>query len=260
MGKITSQEITNYIEQLIPDFHKRRLDSLRKLKLQKVLKRKNPYLFKAKNVTSAPELVLSILEAHLSSQEETLFGDILEDLAVFVCKKVYGGMKIGARGRDLQFERDGVVYLISIKSGPNWGNSSQIKKMLEEFRAAKRVLSQNNRYKQIEMVNGCCYGRSIKEDRGEYLKICGQKFWYLISGIDTLYTDIIEPFAHKAKERNDEFAVEYGKVRTVFTKEFTYQFCGEDGAIIWERLVKFNSSNNSEDWKLPRVPKVKPKA
>jgi hypothetical protein len=255
MAKITEKEITKYVEALIPDFHKRRLESLKSLKLRNILKRKNPYLFKAKNVTSAPELVLGILEAHLSSQEETLFGDILEQLAVFVCEKVYGGMKIGAIGRDLQFEKNNVVYLISIKSGPNWGNSSQIDKMLDKFRSAKRVLSQNNKRKQIEMVNGCCYGRSTKEDKGEYLKICGQKFWSLISGIDTLYTDIIEPFAHKAKERNDEFQVEYGKVRTVFTKEFIYQFCKEDGTMLWQRLVKFNSSSNPDDWKLPRVPK-----
>src|ERR1043166_5656486 len=74
MKKVSAEEICSYIETHIPSFHKRRLESLAGLELHKVLKRKNPYLFKAKNITSAAELVKGILDAHLSSQEETIFG------------------------------------------------------------------------------------------------------------------------------------------------------------------------------------------
>ena len=31
-------------------------------------------------------------------------------------------------GIDLEFDKDGVRYIVTIKSGPNWGNSSQIGK------------------------------------------------------------------------------------------------------------------------------------
>ena len=65
-------KIARYIEDNIPAFHHRRLESLGGLKLKNVLKRKNPYLFKAKNVNTAGELVKGILDAHLSSQEETM--------------------------------------------------------------------------------------------------------------------------------------------------------------------------------------------
>ena len=64
MKKVSPDEICGYIEAHIPSFHKRRLESLAGLELQKVLKRKNPYLFKAKNITSAAELVKGILDAH----------------------------------------------------------------------------------------------------------------------------------------------------------------------------------------------------
>src|SRR5574337_848915 len=84
MGNITEKEITTYIEKNIESFHRRRLESLGKLKLKEVLKRKNPYLFKAKNITIAGELVKGLLDAHLSSQEEGIFGDFLEGLAVFI--------------------------------------------------------------------------------------------------------------------------------------------------------------------------------
>lgn len=241
MPNITVQEITDYIEKNIPDFHQKRLDSLATLKLKKVLKRKNPYLFKAKFVTNASELVRFFLDAHLSSQEETIFGAFLEGLAVFICGKVYGGKKSSAEGIDLEFERDGIYYIVSIKSGPNWGNSSQVKKMKDNFSKAKRILGTNAKTQNVVAVNGCCYGRLGKEDKGEYVKKCGQSFWSFISGDATLFTTIIEPLGHRAKERNEAFQVEYGKVNNRFTAEFIKDFCLADGAIDWNKLVILNS-------------------
>jgi len=108
MPSVTVQEITKFIEEHIPEFHGKRLASLSSLKLQKVLRRKNPYLYKAKFVNSAPELVKAILDAHLSSQEEAIFGGFLEGLAIFVCERVFSGKKSSAEGIDLEFEAKGI--------------------------------------------------------------------------------------------------------------------------------------------------------
>src|SRR6266567_8013717 len=91
MAKITEREIVEYIEQHIESFHARRLESLTKLKLRNVITRKNPYLFRAKNIVSGPDLVCSFLDAYLSSQEEGIFGTFLEGLARFICERVYRG-------------------------------------------------------------------------------------------------------------------------------------------------------------------------
>ena len=241
MAKVTVREITKFIEDHIPAFHQKRLESLSCLKLKKVLRRKNPYLYKAKFVTSAPELVKVLLDAHLSSQEEAIFGGFLEGLAIFICQRVYSGTKSSAEGIDLEFERNGIRYIVSIKSGPNWGNSSQIKKMRQNFQQAKRILRTNASAQNIVAVNGCCYGQGNIEDKGDYLKKCGQSFWSFISGDNQLYTAIIEPLGHKAKERNEAFQVEYGKVINRFTAEFIQSFCQPDGTILWNELVQFNS-------------------
>ena len=143
MKPITQHEIVEYVEFNIPQFHQNRLEKLETLKLESVLKRKNPYLFKAKNITTAGDLVKNILDAFLSSSEEGLFGGFLEDLAIFVCNQVFGGRKSSAEGIDLEFERDQTKYIVSIKSGPNWGNSSQIRKMRDNFSKAKRILGTN---------------------------------------------------------------------------------------------------------------------
>ncbi len=235
-------KIAAYIEQKIPEFHKRRLESLTGLDLDKVLMRKNPYLFKAKNINTASGLVKAILDAHLSSQEETIFGAFLENVAIHACSIALGGIKSGIEGIDLEFSQDGTRFIISIKSGPNWGNSSQIKKMKDNFRKAKIVLRQNGTIKNVVAVNGCCYGRDNSPDKGDYFKYCGEKFWTLISGDATLYLDLIEPLGHRAKQRNDEFDVEYGKANTRFTKVFIEEYCLMDGSIDWDKIVRLNSA------------------
>ena len=94
----------------------------------------------------------------------------------------------------------------------------------------------------VVAVNGCCYGKDRKPDKGEYYKYCGQKFWEFISGNDNLFTDIIEPLGHQAKEKNEQFIKEYEKVINKFTLEFITTFCDADGNILWEEIVKFNSA------------------
>ncbi|MFH1226730.1 MAG: PmeII family type II restriction endonuclease [Planctomycetota bacterium] len=242
MKSITTNEVQNYVENNIGEFHKRRLQNLSTLKLSRVLTRKNPYMFKAKNILTAQDLVKTLLDAHLSSQEETIFGEFLEGLAIFICSKVYDGKKSSAEGVDLEFDKTNTKYIVSIKSGPNWGNSQQIKKMVDNFKKAKRILGSNSARKKIVAVNGCCYGRDNQSDKGDYLKLCGQKFWKFISGNADLYIQIIEPLGHKAKEKNEEFLEAYSKLINTFTFEFGKNFC-TDGRINWTALVKFNSAS-----------------
>jgi hypothetical protein len=235
-----NDDVFIFVAEHIGGFHERRADSLQGLKLTQVLKRKNPYLFKAKNINDAHDLIKLILDAHLSSQEETIFGEFLEALAIFVCREVFGGRKSSAEGIDLEFTRDDILYIVSVKSGPNWGNSSQIKRMVENFKQAKRILRTGNKEANVQAVNGCCYGQENQPDKGDYLKLCGQEFWEFISGNDRLFVDIIEPLGNKAKERNEEFFVEYSRILNLFTQEFMDNFC-EDGRIDWDKLVRFNS-------------------
>jgi len=240
MKPLNLNDVVAFVEQNIASFHQRRIASLQALQLNQILKRKNPYLFKAKNIHTASDLVKSLLDAHLSSQEETIFGDFLESLAIFVCAKVFDGKKSAAEGIDLEFERDGKWYIVSIKSGPNWGNSSQIKRMIDNFKKAQRILRTSGNSMPIVAVNRCCYGKESQPDKGDYLKLCGQDFWELISGNDQLYIEIIEPLGHQAKQHNESFQKEYARLINLFTQDFLQEFC-INGHIDWHKLVQFNS-------------------
>jgi hypothetical protein len=246
MPPVNMAKVVHYVEEHIGTFHQKKLQRVEELKLTKILKRKNPYLFKAKNIHTAQDLVKSLVDAYLSSQEETIFGDFLEGLVIFINAMVYGGKKSSSEGIDLEFDKDGVRYIISIKSGPNWGNSSQINRMRENFKRATRVLRTNNSQLNVIAVNGCCYGRNRESNKGDYFKYCGQEFWKFISGNENLYTEIIKPLGQKAKERNDEFIEAYSRLINKFTLEFGQNFC-HDGKIDWDALVRFNSSANNNN-------------
>lgn len=240
MKKFNLQEIYEYIEKHISIFHKRRLNYVQnEVDLFKILKQKNPYLFRAKNVLTAQDLIKGFLDAFLQSQEETLFGDFIEGLAIFVCDKVYGAKKSELTGIDLEFEKDEVIYVVEIKAGWNWGNSSQIRQLKINFKTAKKLLHVKTG-KKVIAVNGCCFGKDNRPDKGDYFKLCGQRFWELISGNEKLYIDIIEPIGHKAKEKNEEFAENYAQIINKLTLEFSQKFC-DDGVINWGKLVEYNS-------------------
>jgi len=241
MNELNINDVTQYVENNIAIFHEKRLKSLDKLKLSDVLKRKNPYLFKAKNTETSEQIVRGIVDAHISSNEETIFGDWLEGLAIFVNQKVYGGWKSGIQNIDLEFDKEGIRYIVTIKSGKNWGNSSQVAKLITDFKTAKKTLRTSNSQMIIVAVNGCCYGIDNNPDKGDYFKYCGQEFWTFISGNENLYLEIIEPLGNRSHERNDEFQQSYNQIINKFTKEFANEFCDSKGDIDWKKLVKFNS-------------------
>lgn len=245
MKKLELKEVTKYVEDNIGEFHRKKIEKLNNLKLKAVLKKKNPYLFRAKNILTAQELIEAIVGAFISSSEEGIFGDWIEGLAIFVNEKVYNGRKSGIPGVDLEFDNDNIRYIVSIKSGPNWGNDSQIKKMIDNFNSARKVLRTSGSKINIMAINGCCYGKTTPRNnykpKGDYHKYCGQVFWNFISGNKELYKEIVEPLGYLAQEKNEEFIKSYSQKINLFTKELANDFFKVNGEIDWNKLVEFNS-------------------
>lgn len=144
---------------------------------------------------------------------------------------------------DLEFINNGIHYVVSVKSGPNWGNSSQQDKLEQDLKNAVARLRQANRTANVQSVLGICYGKTRTSHLRGYMKVVGQNFWYLISGNNGLYTEMVEPVGYKAKEHNETFQNQRGRVTNLFTKAFIDEFCDPSGAIDWVKLVKFNSGN-----------------
>jgi hypothetical protein len=247
MNQLNLDEVRQYVSENIVTFHGRRNKVVSRLKLSTLIK-KNPYLFRAKNIVKASELVEGTLSAFLSSSEEKMFGDFLEDLAIFIAEKTTGGHKSGANGVDLEFTEDSWHYFVSIKSGPNWGNSSQHKRLGEDLVSAVNIYKQGRRA-QVDSVLGICYGKTktARNKKYGYLKLVGQNFWTFVSGNKDLYTEIIEPLGFEAKKHNDDYIEALGAATNRLEELFIKKYCNENKSINWSKLVQANSGNYDLD-------------
>lgn len=230
-------DLEEIVQRHVRTFNDARLTKVRGLRVSTLLRRKNPYLFIARNTATPEALAELLVSATLSSSEETIFGQTLENIAIDICAEVYGGQKSAARGIDLEFNRDGSRYIVSIKSGPSWGNSSQIAKMKQDFSDAKRVIRQGNRSIAVEAINGCCYGNT-RRDYGDYEKLCGSAFWELISGESELYQQLVVPFAELAQ---NGFAAEIESATKEIAKELLRDWSTEEGRMDWMKVVAHNA-------------------
>ena len=256
MPKLDQNELQSFIsKEVIAPFYSVRIGKLKELSFNGLMKRKNPYLFKAKNIQTAEELIRYVLDAFLSSQEETIFGDLMEGLAIFVCKKTFDGHKaeqIKFKSIDLIFDKDSKKYIVGIKSGPNWGNSDQIGRMKTNFKAARKILRKEGEKLKIIAINGCIYGKDNKphkvnkKDKDKsYLKYCGQEFWELLSGDRDFYQKIIVPIDKEAKKRDESFKnIYYAKINEL-TQDFSEKYLTKEGIINWEKLIDFVSKKSS---------------
>lgn len=245
MRPLDMDAVRQYVNDNIGGFHDGLIGKLEGLKFNDLLRRKNPYLFRAKNVLSSHELVEGFLNASLSSSEEERFGQFLEGLAIFVSEQTCDGRKSASPGVDLEFSDRGVQYLVSIKSGPNWGNNSQHERLAQNLNSAVRRIRQNDRNANVRTVLGCCYGRhkTVDQTSHGWMRVVGQSFWHFISESEELYRDIVEPIGNQAEKRNQEFREARIGLVNKLASEVTSRFGDDRGLIDWRKLIEFNSGN-----------------
>lgn len=246
MKPISKREINSYVKSNIVHYHRKRIEYIDNIDLLKLIKCKNIALYKANGCNTSEQIVRKFVDAHLSSKEETIFGQWLESFAIFVNGKVYGGRKSNLCGIDLEFTNKNTKYFVSIKSGPKWANRDSGKQMLTNFEEAKSSFESKNKKIKVVCVNGCCYGKDDKPEKkdGKWIKLCGQRFWHFISGDNNFYTEFISPLSHTSKEKNNKFEEGYCRMINKFTKEFSNKYCDIYGEINWNKIMEINSGAN----------------
>jgi len=243
MTAIDRDALQQFLSNQVAVFQQKRIEKLESIRLHPLLRRKNPYMFRAIGIETASDLAVSLIDAVMSSSEETLFGSFLEELALFVAQQTSHGYKSSARGMDIEFDREDVRYLIAIKSGPNWGNSSQYQALERNFLTAKTRLMQSSHVSHVQPVLGMCYGNRSFSDTGIYWKLTGQSFWHFLSQDEDFYLDVVEPIGDSARRQKVMFGQRKQVVYENFTTQLQTEFCDPDGLINWEALITFASSN-----------------
>jgi hypothetical protein len=238
---MNTDELEALIKQQLHVFYTHRIKRIRELKLREVLKKKNPYLFRATGVAKYSEIVEDIVKAFLSSSDETMFGrDFFEPIA----KMATFGIKAPSSGIDIAIETETRYTAISMKSGTQWGNRDQLAQQDENFRSIERRLYETQ--KQFDPVVGHGYGRKNGLAKNKhYRDSSGQTFWTEITGDSDFYLKLIRLMKNEPAIHREEYKLAFDISLNRFNGEFYNEFCfhGEDnnGVIDWEKLTKLSS-------------------
>lgn len=237
------QSVVEAISKALEFFYGSLIEKIDGLDIRKVMKRKNPYLYRAKAMESAAEIVESVLSAFVTSSEETIFGNcFFEPIAIAVS----GGNKALAEGIDLmvQNNEENVIYAVAVKSGPSVFNADSKKRQEQNFLAAAKLAQQAKA--RYEAYIGYCYGKKKESGRGKpkmYRELAGKQFWAELTGDENFYIKIISYMAKMPEQYVASYKDSYNKAANRLIREFSNNFCKNDGAIDWKKLVEFNSGD-----------------
>lgn len=229
--------IEKHVHTCLDDFYARRIAKLSTLKLNDALRRKNPYLFRAIGTESAAELVGHLLGAYMSSSDEGIFGDaFFEPLA----RLVSGAEPAVGAGVDIVLQDQTTYRAIAVKSGTSVFNAQSRKRQTQEFNSLRGRLQKLQ--KQFDAIVGYCYGRKIsRQNDNMFRELAGQAFWKELTGDSDFYLKIVTAMRNKPAEHKITFQEEWAKAVNRFTRDFINEYCSENGAINWDKLVKYNS-------------------
>lgn len=233
------EAVVQAIATALDAFYSSLISKVNALNVKQVMKRKNPYLFRAKSMNGAAQIVDVIMAAFVSSSEETIFGNVFFEPIATVAAQ---GQKALAEGVDIMVERDNTIYAIAVKSGTSVFNADSRKKQEQNFMAASKLAQQAK--KRFVPIVGYGYGKkkpSAKALPKFYQELAGQDFWTELTGDDQFYIKLIRLMDKLPEKYVEDFDTAYQRAANRLVKEFTIEFCLEDGTIDWEKLVKFNS-------------------
>lgn len=233
------------IAQGIESFYQSLISKIDEIKINDIVKSKNPYLYRTKAMQTSAEIIESILQAFVSSSEETIFGNcFFEPIAIAASK----GTKSAVTGVDVEVNDSDsdTKYLIAVKSGTSIFNADSAKKQADNFAAAKRTLKTSGGKTHFEAIVGYAYGTKRDSGRGKakiYEEVAGEEFWEAITGDSKFYTKIISYMGTLPEQYIEAYKESYARASNRLVRDFSIEFCNADGTINWEKLVDSNSGS-----------------
>lgn len=237
------EEVKHAIAQALETFYDSLIKKIDGLDISTIMKSKNPYLYRSKAMQNASEIIDSVLQAFVSSSEETIFGNcFFEPIAIVACngdKSVTEGIDIDKRDAD-----SNTIFVIAVKSGTSVFNADSKKKQEDNFNKAKKLATQAKM--AYEPIVGYAYGQKQESGRGKakiYQEVAGEDFWTMLTGDKDFYKKIISFMGHLPEQYVDEFKQSYDNASNRLVRDFSNLFCKDDGSIDWEKLIEYNSSS-----------------
>lgn len=237
------EEVRRSIAQALESFYGSLIKKIDAIDISTIMKSKNPYLYRSKAMQNAAEIVDSVLQAFVSSSEETIFGNcFFEPIAIAASN----GTKSVAEGIDLEVRDtdNNRLFVVAVKSGTSVFNADSKKKQEDNFNKAKKLATQGKM--AYEPIVGYAYGQKQESGRGKakiYQEVAGEDFWTMLTGDKDFYKKIISFMGQLPEQYVDQFKKSYANASNRLVRDFSNMFCKVDGSIDWEKLVEYNSSS-----------------
>ena len=242
---ITKSALNRKVAELLAVLYERRFAQLSTLTLTKLLN-KNPYLYRAVGIQRPDDLLDGLLDARISSSDETIFGnEFFEPLALWAAgaAKIPGRtVSVGAgAGQDISIESATEYFAISVKSGTNIFNSQSDKGQKTEFDQLEARLKKLK--KAFHKVVGFGYGRqAAPKVATAIMKKAGQDFWELLTAEPDFYVRMSDAISKPAAIHKAAFDEALLKKHSELLRQFMIEFVEIDGTVRWNRVVEFNSA------------------
>lgn len=226
------------VSTALTKFYKKRIDKLSDKDIFAIIKRKNPYLYRAFGTNRGHFFVEELLSDSQTSSDETLFGEFFEEVAIGVS---INGRKSSSDSVDLEIwsEDEKSVKLYAVKSGTSVFNAMSLRRQNDSFKESIK------RLKGIAVIPlvGYSYGRkeSRESSKNNFEEKAGQCFWEDITGDSNFYIDLINLIGTVADVHKIEFESEWNKCINRLSHNFLSIFGNNDGSINWDNIVQFNS-------------------
>jgi hypothetical protein len=253
--QISLNELEALIRNRLEVFYNRRIDRLTRLKLDDLLA-KNLYLFRAKGIHSASELIEELMRSNLTKSDETIFGKIFFEA---IARTVAVGEEANQQGMDIVIETDKDYIVIEVKSASNWQNARMSRGIKADFNKAYELFISRGIQKQFVGILGQSTGQVNSEPDVDgnkiYLVRSGQGFWQEITGDPDFYLKLVRLMKDYPLRFRPDYQEVWAATLNRLTKVFADSYLFEDGNINWEKLIqaKHSFTPNSSSTKRTRA-------
>lgn len=242
---IDQKHLDAEVQRLLEILYTKRFEKLGAIDLKRLMK-KNPYLFRSIGINDPNELVEALLDAFLSSSDETIFGnDFFEPLAYWTATAASKDdpdtvVSVGsASGMDIAIETATAFLAIAVKSGTNIFNAQSNKGQSSEFKELQARLRKMG--KEIRPIVGYGYGRHQSRSSSSAEKHAGQAFWHLLSNEADYYLRISDSIGKYATQHKTEYERAYIRTKTRILKQLVINFVDDEGCLDWRAIFRYNS-------------------
>ncbi len=241
MTRLEKTKIEKFIRSSATKFQRRKLEKLKNISAKTIVKKIDPYLLNLSDVSTKLKWSTLNLDRIMVASEETLKGDMYEEIAFFIAKIRFKAKKTTGY-LDLIIPKD-KLYITEIKSGPNWGNSSQWESLINRFNKVKEELSKGSQ--EVQPLLGICYGSLYNScGRNGILELRGQAFWEFLTDESNFYMTL----AQNLKAGSEKYIGQYRIKRNMTINRLATEiqdFCLPNGELNKELILQYSSAKEA---------------